>query len=321
MRRFLSIALAVILCATALCGCAAQPHTVTALLLDTTCSVTVYDAADKAAADDVLSLVADDEQRWSRTDPDSEISRLNRGEITKVSDDTAALLHTALTWSSRTSGAFDITTAPLTDLWKQSEQDGIVPSETALQAALTTVGADRITIDGNSVTLSRGTALDLGAIAKGAIADRAAAFLREAGCDSALIDLGGNIVAVGNKPNGDAFTVGIADPRQSDALIATVEVRDGAVVTSGSYERGYTVGGTRYSHILDPQSGRPVQNDLLSVTILAPLAADADALSTACFVMGYDRAAALIDTLDSIEAVFVLQDGNVRATNGVLFAQ
>ncbi len=320
MRRFTFTALAVLLAAMCLVGCAAQPHTVTAFLLDTTCSITVYDTADKAAADSALTAVAADEKRWSRTDGASEISRLNRGDTANVSDDTAALLRTALMWSERTDGAFDITTAPLTDAWKTAEQEGALPSDAALQDALTHVGFDRLTLSGNTVTLKPGITLDLGAIAKGAIADRAAAQLRKAGCDSALIDLGGNIVAVGHKRNGAPFAVGITDPQHPEALIATVLAADSAVVTSGSYERGYQIGDTWYSHILDPKTGKPVQNDLLSVTILTASAADADALSTACFVMGYTKATALIDTLEGVEAVFVLTDGSVQATAGVQFA-
>ncbi len=321
MKRPVTVLLCIVLLIAILGGCAARPLTQTDFLLDTTCSITVYDPADETALLLATDRVASDEQRWSRTIDSSDIALLNRGDLQTVSDDTAALLRTALDWSARTDGAFDITTAPLTDLWKAAEEQGHPPSQADIADTLTRVGFDHVTLDGNAVTLQNGTMIDLGAIAKGAIADRAAAVLRRQGCHSALIDLGGNIVAVGEKPDGSPFTVGIADPQSPDKLVATVLVTDGAVVTSGSYERGYRIGGIWYSHILDPKTGVPVQNDLLSVTVLAPRATDADALSTACFVMGYEKARAFVDALDSVEAVFVTTDGAVQATAGVQFAE
>jgi len=319
MNRILCalVALTLLLCC---CGCGDAPSTHTATALDTVCSVTVYAPADDAAASACLQTLKEDEQRWSRTVTTSDIARLNDLGCATVDEATVGLLTDALAWSDRTDGAFDITSASLTDLWKAAEQTNTLPSSHAIETALNTVGAGRITVDGTTVTLAPGTAIDLGAIAKGAIADRLADQLRQSGCDSALIDLGGNIVAVGTRPDGKPFRVGIVDPQNPESLITTVLASDSAVVTSGSYERGYTIGGRRYSHILDPHTGYPVDNDLLSATILAPSAADADALSTACFVMGYEKAAALIDSIDGIEAVFVLRDGRLCATEGVLFA-
>lgn len=318
MKKAGAVMLSLLVCLVIFTSCGDTPRTKTTMALDTVCAVTVYEARCETLVDTVMAHIARREALWSRTVKTSDIARLNaaNGEAVTVDADTAALLRTAVEQTARTA-AFDVTTATLTDLWKSAAARGALPTEGELAAALDTVGADKLVLDGTRVTLTDGAGVDLGGIAKGRIADEAAAILLEGGCHSALIDLGGNIVAVGAHPNGDPFTVGIAHPTKDNALAATVAVTNGAVVTSGSYQRGYEIGGVWYSHILDPKTGQPVQNDLLSVTILAASACEADALSTACFVMGYEAARAFVDSTEGVEAVFVLTDGRVVATSGV----
>ncbi len=312
LKRLGLVLLAVCLLFTA---CSPTPLTETRLLLDTACTITLYDG-DDALLNACFERITEDEARWSKTVENSDVAVLNRDGEAVVSEDTAALISQAITYSDLSSGAFDITAASLTALWQRAEEQGALPTPDEIADAVASVGYDRLTVNGATVTVPNGTQIDLGAIAKGAIADRAAAFLRENGCQCALIDLGGNIVAVGSK-NGTPFSVGIADPRDPNALLTTVEVTDLAVVTSGSYERGFTVGGKRYSHILDPHTGYPVENDLASVTILCASATKADALTTACFVLGYEKAVALVENDPDIEAVFCLTDGTVIITDGV----
>ncbi len=317
-RKICAVLAALILMLCSSCTDApALTRTVTAL--DTVCSVSLYDGG-QTLADASVQWLYEYEALWSRTVPSSDVAKLNsaNGTPIAVQAQTYALLKSAQQYTALTDGAFDITTASLTDLWKASEQADVLPDEAALAAACQTVGGDKITFQEQTVSLANGTSIDPGGIAKGAIADRVAERLREGGCTSAILDFGGNIVALGAKPNGEPFQIGIADPRDSEQLIATVAVRDRAVVTSGSYERGYTIAGHRYSHILDPQTGYPVQNDLLSVTIITSSAMQADALSTACFVMGYETAQTLIASLDGVEAVFVKADGTVIATADVV---
>ncbi len=319
MKRLFSFVLSLLLLFS-LTSCAAdKPLSRTVTALDTVCTISLYGENEESTLDAVCAMIQEYEQRWSRTIPNSEVSVLNaaNGAQTAVSTATVELLQTAQFYSIATEGAFDITTAPLTDLWKAAEQSGTLPDEAALSAACATTGAYRMQFGVDTATLERGTSIDLGGIAKGAIADKVSEALKAGGCSSALIDLGGNIVALGSKPNGEPFHIGIADPQKEEALIATVAVSDRAVVTSGSYQRGYEIAGEWYSHILDPKTGYPVENDLASVTILAPLALDADVLSTACFVMGYEKASTFLDTYDDIEAVFVKADGSVVATDGV----
>ncbi|MBR5135290.1 MAG: FAD:protein FMN transferase [Clostridia bacterium] len=318
MKRWLCIGLCA--CLFLLSGCAsAKPLSRDTFALDTTCSVTIYDGGDETLLDECVRLIAAREALWSRTKDDSDIARLNAADGAPVTVDeaTASLISTAIALAGQTNGAFDVTALALTQQWEQAEKSGVLPRDEELAAALTAVGVQHIGVSGSTVTLRNGVTLDLGAIAKGQIGDDVAALLKERGCTSAIIELGGNVVAVGEKPNGDPFRVGIADPRNPNEMIATVAVRDCAVVTSGSYERGFTVAGKRYSHILDPNTGKPVDNDLLSVTILCASSTTADALSTACFVMGFDRAKVLVDSLDGVEAVFVKTGGETVATAGV----
>lgn len=284
------------------------------LALDTACSVKLYGGATEAHLRMAVSTVEEYERLWSRTVPQSDIARLNaaEGEAVALAEETSALLETASAWMQGTDGAFDITVAPYKELW---ETASAVPSEDVLREAGQRVGAEKLL--SSPWRLADGASLDLGAIAKGAIADELCERLKADGCTGALIDLGGNITALGHKPDGSPFHVAIADPRDTSKTLLTVAAADVTLSTSGSYQRFYELEGRRYSHILDPETGHPVENDLLAVTVIAPCGADADALSTACFVMGFDKGKALIDSLDGIEAVFVKTDGAAVPTDGV----
>ncbi len=319
-RLLTAVLFSAALSAVLFCGCsAAQPLTRTAVYLDTAVSVTLYDAQSEELLDDCMALIEQREALWSRTIETSDIARLNaaKGETVTVSQETAALLRTAQTYTLLTDGAFDVTTAPLTALWETAAQSGVLPTDEALSKTAQAVNAQAMTIEGCAVTLPEEQAVDLGGIAKGQIADELSALLTARGCKSALIDLGGNIYAHGSRPDGSPFRIGILDPRDGSSVITAVEVTNGSVVTSGSYERQYIIGEESYAHILNPKTGRPVQNDLLSVTILSPQSVDGDALSTACFVMGADRAQAFIAQYEDIEAVFVTADNRVITTDGV----
>lgn len=317
-RRLTACFTAILLLCT---GCTeVQPLSRTAALLDTVVTISLYDTQDTALLDECMEWISKREALWSRTAENSDIARINAagGETVTVAEETAALLLTAQTYAWLTDGAFDMTIAPLTDLWDLAAQSGALPDEKALNKATALVGAENVQISGCDVTLPDAqAAIDLGGIAKGQIADELSALLSEHGCESAIIDLGGNIFLHGSRPNGTDFHVGIADPRADGEVIAAVAVSNGSVVTSGSYERRYYVGEQSFSHILDPHTGEPVENDLLSVTILSPTSVDGDALSTACFVMGLEKARDFIGQFDDIDAVFVTAEGEVIATEGV----
>lgn len=313
MRRICAVLAVLCLLCT---SCAPQtPLTRSFTALDTACSVKLY-GGPQALLDKAVNTVAEYEALWSRTVETSDVARLNaaEGAAVTVAAETATLLETAREWSEATDGAFDVTVAPYKVLWETATR---VPTEAELLEAGTRVGTDKL--QSSPWRLEDGASLDLGAIAKGAIADKVRERLEAEGCTGALLDLGGNITVFGSKPDGSAFKVAIADPRDPRNAVLTVEVTDVTLSTSGSYERFYELDGKRYSHILDPLTGRPVENGLLSVTVVAPCGATADALSTACFVMGVEKGKAFIEALDGVEAVFVTA-GEVFVTEGLLEA-
>lgn len=295
----------------------------TGFALDTVVSITLYDAVEGTDGEAVLNACFSEIRRLenllSVTIPDSDISRINaaNGASVEVAAETAELLELSLQYARLSEGAFDITLRPVTVLWDFSADVPSLPDEVALTAAVATVDYRHLAVSGNVVTLSEG-ALDLGGIAKGYIADRVRDLLLQRGVSSALIDLGGNIVVVGSK-QGKAWRIGVKDPMNTEELCAVVEGEEMSVVTSGVYERGFTLDGVRYHHLLSPQTGMPVQNGLASVTIVCKNSVEADALSTACFVLGETKAVSLIENLEGVEALFIRHDGTVHATEGLSY--
>ena len=225
------------------------------------------------------------------------------------------MLAAALDWSRRTGGAFDPTTAALLDLWDILSGPHPPPSPEQLAAARQEVGWRRLVLsaDHRRVDLG-GTALDLGGIAKGYAIDRAAQALRRSGVRDFLVNAGGDLFVAGSK-GGDPWRVGIQHPRSPEELLQVVSPVDGALVTSGDYERSFTWEGTLYHHILDPRSGEPAR-DCQSVTVWAATAIDADALATAVFVLGPAEGLALVEGQPDAEALVVTAAGEVRESSG-----
>ncbi len=292
--------------------------------LDTAVSVTIYALSGSASPASVLDGCFEQlsryEQLFSAELETSDIGRLNRaeGQPVVLSPQTAELLETGLEYGKRTDGALDITIRPVSRLW-DFHGDPALPDPDALSAAAELVDYTRLVLENDTARLTDpDAAVDLGAIAKGYIADRLAAYLTENGVTSALIDLGGNIAAVGDK-QGENWNIGIRDPKDASALAAVIPVKNASVVTSGTYERGFTLDGVRYHHLLDPKTGWPAENGLSSVTIVSSRSVDGDALSTACFVLGEDKALSLIESLPGIEALFIRDTGELTATSGLLY--
>ena len=320
MKRILA-AFLLLLC---LAGCTPQPKSYTAdfFAMDTFMSITAYGEDEQAAQDTAVQL----EQRinalepaLSRTREDSDLYRLNHadGAACEVSEDTYAAIEAAVQFAEWTGGAFDPTMAPLTDLWGINTDHAHVPAQAEIDAALTHVGYQNIELLGNNqVRLLNGAQLDLGGIGKGFATDAVAALLD--GSESVLATLGGNIGAYGANPNRDSgnWVVGIADPDDNAAFIATVEVRGLSVVTSGDYERYFEQDGKRYHHIFDPATGYPADSGLRSVTVIDESSTRADALTTALFVMGLEEGMAFCGQND-IAAVFVTADKQVHVTDKV----
>lgn len=303
-----------------------DPISDTGFYLDTVVTITLYGVADDSLIQDCFSLMADYEALLSRTRPGSDVWKINhsQGEPVQVSPDTADLIRRSLYYSGLSDGAFDVTIAPVTDLWDfTGEGQPSLPDPAQLSEALAHVDYRNILLEDTSVTLSDPqSAIDLGGIAKGYIADRLKEFLltngRESGLIGGIIDLGGNILTVGSKPDGSSWRIGVRRPFAQTAaeLAATVTCSDLSLVTSGTYERYFELDGTLYHHILDPQTGYPADTDLSSVSILASSSMDCDALSTSCFLLGLDQGMALIETLADTEALFITENGELYRSSG-----
>lgn len=315
MKR--SVLLIFLCLAVGLCGCAAKPASREFFAMDTVMQLTAYGPG----ADDALAACEQEIRRLegllSCEDPAAELARCNAGQ-SDVSAETAALVQTALSLSAATGGAYDPTLRPVTLAWGFPTGDYRVPDEAERAACLARTGTDKVTITGHTIALSGGAQLDLGGIAKGCAAGRLRALLQDAGVSSALVSLGGNIAAVGAKPDGSAWQIGLQDPQSPDACFGVVSVTDACVVTSGGYQRYFEQDGVRYHHILDPVTGAPAASGLLSVSVVSSDDTAADALSTALFVLGLERGADLYRAGElSFEAVFMTDDGSVYITPGL----
>lgn len=288
----------------------------TGMYFDTVISIEVWGSTDDTILTHCKDLCKEYEQLLSRTIDTSDISRINsaNGAPVEVDVRTAEVIEKGLYYSRLSKGDFDITIAPLSELWNIEENPGNIPDQTAIEEAKSHVNYKNVILENNTVTLKDPkAAIDLGAIAKGFIADKLKDYLTSQGIEHALINLGGNIVAIGSKTNGENYHIGIQKPfdGQSSA-ITSVDIRDKSVVSSGVYERYFKKDGKVYHHILNPFTGYPYDNHLLQVTIISDLSADGDGLSTTCFALGLDKGSALIESLDGVKAIFVTNDYNLH---------
>ena len=235
-----------------------------------------------------------------------------------VSPETMELLLFAKEMYERTGGYLDATVGPLIDLW-DIRNGGHYPTESELTAALGLLGMEDLVLDeaqGTAYLPRPGMRLDLGAFAKGYIADKVKALLLDRGVKSAVLDLGRNILLIGEKPDGAPFSIGVQSPMNSGDLLRVLSLRDKSLVTSGTYERYFEHEGKRYHHVLDPFTGFPADRDLLAVTVLSDSSLWGDALSTAFLLLGEEEGLKLVDTVPQAEALFVRADGTVVTSAG-----
>ena len=302
------------------CGAAAEPErqSVVGFYLDTVITLSAY-VEDTAVLQDALEECGRYECMLSRTIEGSDIWNINhaQGAPVEVSDETVEILETARQVSELSGGTFDVTIAPVSTLWDFTSGAAVLPDASAIEEAARWIDYTQVEIEGNTVTLPDGMMIDLGGIAKGYIADAVKGYLEEQGVASGILSFGGNIVAIGLKPDGEPWKVGIQDidaPTGDYMLVA--RNFGGSTVTSGIYERGFELDGVYYHHILDPDTGWPVQNELASVTIFSDSSMWGDALATAAFSLGTEAGIALIESLDGIEAVFIARDRTAVYTSG-----
>jgi thiamine biosynthesis lipoprotein len=296
-------------------------------LLGTVITISVFDEAPSDAELEALvkgcfAEVENTEARMSVTRADSEISAVNSaaGEApTLISGELYGVLERAGDISEMSGGAFDITIGSVMALWKTNGVFERLPSESEIRGRLPLVGYKGVELMApDMISLAtRGVSLDLGGIAKGYACDKVVAMLREAGIEHAILDFGGNIYVIGDKPDGSNWRVGVRLPILGESGEAcVVEVSDISVVTSGGYERFFELDGDIYHHLLDPKTGYPARSGLLSATVLASASADAAALATACFVLGPDAGLRLLAE-NGYEGILVGEDMTVRVTEGI----
>ena len=311
------IILPLLLICAAITSCGSKPVRKTIYTMDTAATFTVYggnaEGALSAAEAELYRLDA----LMSRSNKRSDIYPLNVSGTGTVSDETASVIRTALDVCRKTNGAFDITVTPVMDAWGFFGQEYRVPSAEEIDTLLPRVDYNNVTVDGSIVTLSNNSTLDLGGIAKGYASGRAAQILKDNGINSALISFGSAIEAVGSKPDGGAWTIGITNPQNPEEYILTLDITDTCVATSGSYEQVFEDNGKRYHHIIDPSTGYPADNGLASVSVIGGDPTRADALSTALFVMGLDGAAEYWRSNGGFDVVFITASGEIYYTAGL----
>ena len=321
VKRITALLLAALaVCGLTGCGGTRDPdeaqESIQVIAMDTAMVLTAYGKESTRAVYDAEEEVRRLDALLSRTSGSSEVSMLNGagGEMVPVGAEICTLIQTAGDFTEATGGAFDITIAPVVSAWGFTTDSYQVPDREALQTLLESVGMEHVHLSGGSARLDPGTMIDLGGIAKGYTADRVAEIFQEHAVPRGKVELGGNILVIGDKPDGTAWRVGVQDPKhpdEADGLVCVLNLTDAFAVTSGSYQRYFEQDGKRYHHIIDPATGCPADSAQGNGTMC-------DALSTALFVMGEDKA---LDFWRSgvydFQLVLVTEDGRVVVTEGL----
>ncbi len=286
--------------------------------MDTVMTLTAYGPHASEGIRNAAAEIRRLDRLLSISSEDGDIFRLNRDGEAVLSPDTEALLRRSQEVSAETGGLFDCTIEPVMEAWGFTTQQYQVPSPAALERLRSRVDYRQLTLQGSHAFLPKDVRVDLGGIAKGYTSARVMDLFKDAGISSAIVSLGGNVQALGSKPDGTPWQVGIEDPADTSSIFASVAVRSQAVITSGAYQRFFEENGTRYHHIIDPRTGYPSRSGLSSVTIVSSDGTLADALSTSLFLMGAEDAAAFWRKhSDEFDAVLVTDDGQVMITSGL----
>ncbi len=311
------------LCSALFTGCSSPADTpvrATGFYFDTIITVTIYDQGTDFLASKCMALADHYEKLLNPNIEGSDVWNINHSEGTfvTVDNDTLSLLSTALDYARLSNGLVDPTIGSLSQIWNfGSDNQKIIPDQELIIHALTHINYHSVVISDNQVKLNDPEAqIELGFIAKGFIADKMKEFLLSEGVTSALINLGGNVLAVGSRPDGMPFRIGIQKPFSDSGNSAlTLDLSDTSIVSSGNYERYFVKDGKLYHHILSTSTGYPVESGLSQVTIISSYSVDGDALSTLCFILGYEKAVSLLENFPDIRAVFITEDGQLLYVN------
>ncbi len=313
-----------------LCSCNAQKNTNDkssdeaftrdVFAMDTYMNLKAYGSNAESALKKAENRISELEKTLSVTSEGSDIWKLNHsgGEYVSVSDDTIELIKKAEEVGKETDGALDITLYPLLKEWGFTTGDYKIPDTRMLNELLNNVDYSKIKIEGENVTLPPDVEIDLGALAKGYTGDEVISIISSCGVDSAIVSLGGNVQALGSKPDGSDWKVAVRDPFAPETDMCVVEISGKAVITSGNYERFFTGDdGKNYWHILDPNDGYPADNGLVSVTVIGKNGLECDALSTALFVCGYDKTIDYLKKHPENDVILVTDDKKVYYSDGI----
>lgn len=305
-----------------LCGCKyntpSTVHSYDGYYFNTYVNVRLYGCGSDEIARQAVEMCEYYELIFSRTLEESLLYQLNKeGRISVNTNETkilAEVIAEGQSYYEFTEGSLNIAIEPLSSLWNFSGGNFKVPDTIYIEETLKNIDCSVIEVTDEEINLN-GTRVDLGAVAKGYVSDRIKEYLISEGVTSAIINLGGNILCIGNKVSGEDFVIGIQKPFSDETLLG-LNIDDMAVVTSGTYERYFEKEGVMYHHILDSKTGMPCENGLLSVTIIAESGMVSDCLSTGCFVMGMEKATSFIEKMDGVYAIFVDEDYNIHYTKG-----
>lgn len=318
MKKIISVLL---LFTIALCGCQKQltPLSDQQFCLDTIVQITLYDSNSTDILNHCFDICNEFELIFSATNQKSELYKINHSENKlqeqTISDDLYQVIKAGLEYSQLSNGSFDITIGSISSLWDFKAETPVLPDQNLIQANLQNVSYQNIKLTQNKITyLNKETMIDLGAIAKGYIADKIKEYLLEENVKSALINLGGNVLCVGNKDN-EKFTIGLTDPLETSQSILTLEIDDLSIVTSGTYQRYFELDGKQYHHILNPHTGYSYENDLSSVTIISKTSLQGDALSTVCFSLGKEKGIELLNSMDDVYGCFIDNNNEISYSN------
>lgn len=322
--KFTTIVLLIIIMATS-CKSEVDPNqkiSRTGLEIGTVVTVNLYGTEDESIMDGVFSILKEIDNDFSLSIKESTINQINNNAFknpVEVNTDILKVIETSLYYSELSNGLFDITIEPLVSLWGIGTDDARLPSDEEILTSLESINYKSITLSGNNLSFNLDTTkLDLGAIAKGYAADKIVNYLKENDIKRAIISLGGNVYALGQKSTDSTWRIGIQDPNENRGdIIGSLAVTDKSVVTSGLYERYFEENDIRYHHILSTESGYPIENELLGVSIISENSIDGDALSTITFILGLDEGMKLIETLDNIDAIFVTKESKVYTSSGL----
>jgi len=292
-----------------------------AFLMDTLVQMRAHGENAEIAVEESMERIREIENLMSKTIETSDIYKLNNNPESEIEIDNESMnvLKKAVEYAEMTEGDFEPTIGSLVELWGIGSEDAAVPEQSEIEAALASTGYNYLDLADNSAEITKaGVKIDLGGIAKGYAAEEVKKVVQKYNIEHAFVNLGGNVLVIGDKVDGSPWKIGIQDPREGRGnVMAVVDAVDLTIVTSGNYERYFEENGKLYHHILDPKTGYPAENNLLSVSIISENSFDADALSTAVYVMGLEKGMKFIENMEDVDVMFITNDLDVYLSSGL----